>query len=56
MSMLDVRVYITWTIHVHVVHLTEVFLHIITKYGAFRPHPLLLILSHKIYFLDITLL
>ena len=28
MSMLDVRVYITWTIHVQVVYLTEVFLHI----------------------------
>ena len=46
---------ITWSIHVHVVHLTEMLLHIITNYGAFRPHPLLIILPSKIYFLDRTL-
>ena len=28
---------------------------VITKYGAFRPHPLLIILPLKIYFLDRTL-
>ena len=55
--MLGVRVCITWSIHVHVVHLTEMLLHIITKYGAFRPHPLLIILPPlpQIYFLDRTL-
>ena len=48
MSMLGVRVCIAWSTHVHV-HLPGLSLHIITKYGVFQPHPVLIILPQKLF-------